>query len=241
MSVPTFAVFFAFSLKTDGGEPNWPVTAYISGIVLGLLWMVDELSVAASWYRRLSLGGMAMACLAGLLLVVLVHFSTWVHPVLEPFAGPATVDQPVPLRRLDPTLRLRGWRDLASQVDQLRHALREQGGEPVLAALGWSVPGLLAFYCEDHPAVYTLGSALGDRRSQYDFWRPNPLGDPEEFVGRTFLIVSAAPAKLAEAFESVETHRIASRMENGQPVAEWLIFVCRGYKGMSPPKDNQRF
>ncbi len=33
MSVPMFAVFLVFSLRTHG-EPNWPVTAYLSGLVL---------------------------------------------------------------------------------------------------------------------------------------------------------------------------------------------------------------
>ena len=34
MSVPMFLFFFLFSLKNGGGQANWPVTAYLSGMVL---------------------------------------------------------------------------------------------------------------------------------------------------------------------------------------------------------------
>src|SRR5262249_32723759 len=39
LSAPMFLLFFAFGLKTGGGEPNWPVTAYVSGIVLTAYWL----------------------------------------------------------------------------------------------------------------------------------------------------------------------------------------------------------
>ena len=34
-----FLVFFAFSFKTGGGELNWPITAYLSGLVLTAAWL----------------------------------------------------------------------------------------------------------------------------------------------------------------------------------------------------------
>src|SRR5207249_10906455 len=52
MSAPMFGVFFLFGFKTGGGEPNWPVTAYISGLVLGVIWLAGELQSAAGGYRR---------------------------------------------------------------------------------------------------------------------------------------------------------------------------------------------
>jgi 4-amino-4-deoxy-L-arabinose transferase-like glycosyltransferase len=230
MSAPMFGVFFVFSFKTGGGEPNWPVTAYISGLVLAALWLVDELRTATGWYRRLTLGGMTTASVVGILLTLVVHGSAWIGPLLAPLAGPATAEQPFPLRRLDPTLRLRGWRTLAAKVDDLRGKLREQNIEPVLAATGWSTPGLLGFYCEGHPTAYSLGLALGDRRSQYDFWRPNPISDAERFVGRTFVIVTPAAFAGQHAFDRVESYPVV-HVENGQPVAGWVVSVCHGYRG----------
>jgi 4-amino-4-deoxy-L-arabinose transferase-like glycosyltransferase len=236
MSAPMFGVFLLFSFKNGGGEPNWPVTAYISGMVLGMVWLAEELPAARGWYRRLALGGMGLACASGLLLTLFVHGSAWIDPLLAPLAGPATADQPYPLRRLDPTLRLRGWRTLAAEVDRLRADLRGQDQEPVLAAAGWSTPGLLGFYCQGHPTAYCLGTALGDRRSQYDLWRPNPISDVEQFIGRTFVIVTSGAFDCHHAFQRVETYALLC-IENGQPVAGWVVTVGHGYRGFGSQTD----
>ncbi len=243
MSAPMFGVFLLFSFKTGGGEPNWPVTAYISGLVLGIIWMADELSRAKGWYRRSAFGGLVASCTVGVLLTLFAHCSAWLHPVLLPFAGPSTAEQPYPLRRLDPTLRLRGWRTLADHVDHLRQQLHERDIDPVLAGVGWSMPGVVGFYCEGHPTVYTLGLALGDRRSQYDFWRPNPLADVGDFLGRTFLVVAPGHVELASAFERIEAHPV-THLEKGQPVAGWCVFVCHGYRGFGhnvDPAKNRHY
>jgi hypothetical protein len=244
MSAPMFAVFLAFSPKTDGGEPNWPVTAYFSGLVLGILWLAEELRRSHGWYRRSTIAGLAAASVAGVVLVVFVHYSTLAHPLLTPFAGPATPNQPFPLRRLDPTLRLRGWRELAYQLDDVRRGLLIQGETPVLTAAGWSLPGLLGFYCENHPPVYSLGLALGDRRSQYDLWRPNPIRDVEEFAGKTFIVIGCEAAQLRDMFVSIETRYAVTHLETGQVLGQWAVLVCRGYRGTPrhfDPLKGQRF
>jgi 4-amino-4-deoxy-L-arabinose transferase-like glycosyltransferase len=243
MSAPMFGVFFVFGFKTGGGEPNWPITAYISGLVLGVLWMVDELHVATGWYRRWALGGLAGASAAGILLTVFVHEAAWIDPLLVPLAGPATSEQPFPLRRLDPTLRLRGWRTLAAEVDRIRAKLRERNIEPVVATTSWSLSGLVGFYCADHPTAYSLGLALGDRRSQCDFWRPNPVSDCAQFVGRTLVVVAPAgldPRPWCDRFESYPVNC----SENGQPTAAWVVVVCYNYRGFSADaaaRNNQHY
>jgi 4-amino-4-deoxy-L-arabinose transferase-like glycosyltransferase len=236
MSAPMFGTFFLFGFKTDGGEPNWPITAYLSGLVLGGLWLVDELRTAGGWYRRLALGSLAAAVLAGISMTLVVHFSAAIAPLLLPLAGPPTAEQPYPLRRLDPTLRLRGWRCLAEEVDRRRLALRERQIEPVLATTGWNMPGLVGFYCAGHPTVYSLGPAFGDRHSQYDFWQPNPLSNSSQFAGRTFIIVTGAPMDLRGVFERVEVYPVRYE-ECGHAVAGWTILVCYGYRGFGAGAD----
>jgi hypothetical protein len=175
---------------------------------------------------------LGLACALGLAVTALMHQSTWVHPLLAKLSGPPSEDVPLPLRRFDPTCRLRGARTLAAAVDQVRADLRGQGVEPVVAGAGWALPGLLGFYCEGHPVVYSLGPALGDRCSQYDFWRPNPVWDPREFAGRTFVFVGGESlAGLFTAFDEVETPQIVTHYAGGRPVARWTITVCRGYRG----------
>jgi 4-amino-4-deoxy-L-arabinose transferase-like glycosyltransferase len=234
LSAPMFAVFLVFSVKTGGGEANWPITAYISGLVLAAGWLRQQLRSPAVWYRRLTATGLAAACLLGLGLTAFAHYSEWAYPLLVKLAGPATDQQPVPLRRLDPTCRLRGWRTLGASVDEVCDRLRAEGVEPVLAGTGWSLPGEIGFYCSAHPPVYSVGPALGDRRSQYDLWRPNPVADSDEFRGRTFVIVGGSAAIFSGAFDRVEPPQVVTHYDNGQPVASWAVTVCRGFRGFAP-------
>jgi hypothetical protein len=100
-----------------------------------------------------------------------------------------------------------------------------------LAGASWSLPGEVGFYLPDHPQVYSLGPVLGDRRSQYDLWRPNPISDAERFIGRTFIVIGAG-SELAAEFGSVQCREV-THYESGQPVARWTISICRAYKGLA--------
>jgi 4-amino-4-deoxy-L-arabinose transferase-like glycosyltransferase len=230
MSMPMFAVFLAFSIKTDGGEANWPVTAYISGLVLGVIWMAEDLRIGRPWSRVASACGLGVAIAVGILLTAAIHCSAAIHPLLTALVGPPTPANPYPLRRFDPTLRLSGWQHLATEVDRRRKMLEAEGCDPVIAATGWNFPGLIGFYCEGHPTVYSVGPAFGDRRSQYDFWRPNPISDAQEFLGKTFLLIAPMAPNLQDAFEQIEVYPVV-HYDGGQPVAGWVVLVCRGFRG----------
>jgi hypothetical protein len=231
-SAAMFGVFAAFSLKT-AEEPNWPVTAYLSGIVLGTGWVIRQFRSPIEWYRRLSIASLSAACLLGLLVTLVMHRSDIARPVLLRISGQPSEKHPLPMRRFDPTCRLRGWHYLGSELDRICAELRAEGIEPVLAASSWTLPGEIGFYCDGHPQVYSLGLAVGDRWSQYDLWRPNPLWEPKEYKGCTFLFVGEPSASLANAFETLENPRVIEYQERGEPIARWTILVCRGYRGFS--------
>lgn len=241
MSVPMFLVFCLFGFKTGGGEPNWPITAYLSGLVLAVAWLARQLAEPRSWRHRVATGGLATVCALGALLTLLVHFTVQAQPILTKIAGAATAARPMPLRRVDPTCRLRGWRYLAAEIDRIRERLRTEGVEPLLAANSWSLPGEVGFYCQGHPTVYSLGLALGDRWSQYDFWRPNPVLDPDSFRGQTVVFVGGICPAVQAAFDYVEPPVPVHYEENGQLIAVWDVIVCRGYRGFPPPEGSKRF
>jgi 4-amino-4-deoxy-L-arabinose transferase-like glycosyltransferase len=229
LSVPMFLVFLAFSLKTKV-ELNWPVTAYLSGLVLTAGWLSRQCTSPAVWWRRLSHGTVLAASLLGLLVTVLMHHTEWLYPLYSPRTthhSPLTIS----VRRWDPTCRLRGWQALAREVDHLRAELRADGVEPVLAASGWNLPGAIAFYLPDHPPVYSFALAAGGRHSQYDFWRPNPVHDPEAFRGRTVIYVGGLSNPARTAFATIEPSRQVVHQVAGLPVAAWEITVCRGFRG----------
>lgn len=236
MSAPMFGVFLAFSLKTPT-EPNWPVTAYLSGAVLTAAWVARQLQSPRPWYRRLASCSLAAAAALGVAVTLFMHRSDLARPVLLRLSGPATPERPMPLRRFDPTCRLRGWRYLAAEVDLARAELAATGIDPVLAGIGWTLPGELGIYCQGRPVVYSLGLPLGDRWSQYDLWRPNPVWDAEAFAGRTFLVVGEADDRLRQAFEWVQEPRDVTYYEHGQPVARWQLTICHGFRGFQEVRE----
>lgn len=239
LSAPTFGLFLAFSFKTGGGEVNWPVTAYLSGLVLAAGWLTVPFQSPRGWYRRLNFAGLVLACGAGLLLTVFLHRSDYLHPLMSRVTGPPSPANRFPLRRFDPTCRLKGWRDtLAVEVDRVVDELRAGGEEPVLAATSWTVPGELGFYCRGHPQAYSVGLLVGDRHSQYDLW-PNPLDDGAALRGRTFVLVGYVEDVIKAAFDRVEPTRMVVHSENGQPISAWFITVCRGFRGFAKPKDTE--
>jgi 4-amino-4-deoxy-L-arabinose transferase-like glycosyltransferase len=240
-SAPMFLVFLAFAFKTGGGELNWPVTAYLSGFVLAAGWLERQLCSPVGWYRRATFVNLSLACGLGLGVSVFVHRSDWFYPALTRLAGPPPADNAFayPLRRLDPSCRLRGWRTLAAAVDAWRAELNAGGVDPVLASCSWNVPGELGVYCTGHPQAYSVGLALGDRHSQYDLW-PNPIGQKEEFLRRTFLLVGIITPEVRKAFDEVGPTRVVIHREHGQPIACWIVTVCRGYRGFVL-KQSDRF
>jgi hypothetical protein len=119
-------------------------------------------------------------------------------------------------------------------VDAVRESLRVQGIEPVIAGASWTLPGEIAFYCAGQPPVYSLGLAQGERHSQYDFWRPNPVEDAEAFLGRTFVYVGEINSFVRDAFDAVDEPQFVIHRERGQPIVGWWVTVCRGYRGFQP-------
>ncbi|MCS7047305.1 MAG: glycosyltransferase family 39 protein [Gemmataceae bacterium] len=241
LSVPMFIFFGIFSLKNGGGEANWPVAAYISGVVLAAVWLADELQSPDLARRRWIMSWTAGFVVAGLALSILIHRMSLVQPVLARIAGPATPRNPTPVRRFDPTARLRGRQFLARHIDSLRQRLRSRGIDPLLAAVTWIEPGALAFYCDGHPRVYCFGSALGERHSQYDLWRPNPLADPEVFRGQTFLIVGGRTKQLQEAFDCLEELEEVVFRDHGEPLNRWDISIGHGFRGFGPMPAKGRY
>jgi 4-amino-4-deoxy-L-arabinose transferase-like glycosyltransferase len=241
LSAPMFLLFLAFSPKTGGGEINWPVTAYLSGLVLAAAWLARQFDSPRRWYRTATGINLGLACVLGLMVTLFMHHSDWLHPLFARLAGPPTETNLFPVRRFDPTCRLRGWRALAAHVDAIRARLLAEGIDPVLAGNNWSLPGELGVYCAGHPQAYSLGLSMGDRHSQYDLW-PNPLADGETFKGRTFIVVGGDEDVLRKAFRTVEPVEIVDYRERGYPLSRWWVRVCRDYTGhVTPREDAQNY
>ncbi len=238
-SVPLVLVFVPFSLRVKT-QANWPAAAYLAGFLLALAWLRREWYGEPSRYRTIVRGLFALGVASSVALSIAVRFPQLLLPAFAALAPEPSDDRLAPVRNLDPTARLRGWRHLAAEVDAIRDRIaREDGQTAELATMTWTVPGELAFYCRGNPTVYSFGTALNDRYSQYDLWRPNPLADAQAFAGRTFVYVGEKLPDGTDAFDSlVGPYRVEYR-ENGVVVGGWKVWVARGYRGF-PIRDPNR-
>lgn len=227
-SVPVWGVFAVASLKS-GGQINWPAAAYVSGFVLAVGWVRDRL---AGPHRRYVARVVSGAAAVGLALSALVHFPGIMRAPLAAVAGAPTEKNPAPIRKFDPTARLRGWKTLGKEVDAIRARVRaDTGAEPVVAGTVWNLPGALGVYCDGHPETYSFGLAMADRHSQYDLWHPNPVADAQVFGGRSFVFVGDGLPADAGVFERVEQPTVVVYREEGVPVAVWWVWVGHGFRG----------
>jgi len=226
------AFFLLFSLKTRE-EPNWPITAYLSGLVLAAAWLDRQLHSPRLAYRRATLAALGSACALGIFIIVLMHHSEWFQGTLLRLSGPPTAQHPLPLRRFDPSCRLRGWQTLALNWTGCATIFVLEETIPCWPPLAGTCPAKWPFTAAATGGLFA-GLALGcDRHSQYDLWHPNPLSDSEFFRGRTFILVGGVPASLreAEAFEQIEPSHEVTHRQRGQVVAQWTVTICRGFRG----------
>jgi hypothetical protein len=230
-SVPVFVVFLLAAVKSKG-QLNWPAAAYVSGSMLAVAWVARQVTDRCPGYRRFARGCLAFAVVLGVALTAATRYPSPVRQVLAAFVPPPSSDTPAPIRKLDPTSRLYGRKILAAAVDEARDRVRaEEGEEPILVTMTWNNAGVLAFYCRDNPEVYTFGTALGHRHSQYDLWRPNPVADAQEFRGRTFVYVGELTPELQQAFDRADPPVEVVASDGGTPVAGWWVWVLRGFRG----------
>ncbi len=237
LSAPMFGVFLAFSFKTGGGEVNWPVTAYLSGMVLAGAWLGRASAVAAAaGIRRMTYAFSSLTCTVGLSLTFLMHRTRL------PVSAAGETDRRADARTL--RTRCASWTRVAGcaagrtwppTVDSpARTAFEQEGVEPVLAGCTGTCPASWASTATAIRRPTPSACRIGDRHSQYDLWH-NPIDNVAAFKGRTFLIVGGKSPGLCAAFEHVEDASRVIHRVHGNPISEWTLLIGRGYKGIAPP------
>jgi hypothetical protein len=235
LSAPVFALFLVASLRTPG-QINWPIAAYVGGLVLAVDWAFTHWRQSGENLRKLTSTSLVFASVIGLVITLITHYPQLARPIFLAVGGEPTAGHPLPLRRYDPTARLRGWRHLAAAVDELRASLWAEGDDPIIATAFWSLPAELGIYCAGHPDVFCFGAALQQRLSQYDLWQPNPTWNPELFVGKTLIYVGDVAPEVAAAFERMEHTQRVEYSEGGHPLVYWNVTVGRGFRGFGSPE-----
>src|SRR3990170_143136 len=140
--------------------------------------------------------------------------------------------------KMDPTARLRGWKDLGSSVTAVYDSMPAESAVFVFSD-SYAIASELAFYVKGHPRTYCIN--LGRRMNQYDLWpdmnqeleairtRDGP-GRPIHGIfvreGETEI-----PGDVAHGFVSWEK-RVVRVESRGRVIKVYSIFVCFDFKGL---------
>jgi 4-amino-4-deoxy-L-arabinose transferase-like glycosyltransferase len=224
---PVWGFFCIWSLHTRVNA-NWPAVSLAAGLLL----------IAAFWEKRLAKAGPYSIHRwlwpgLGLVMFLALH----VHDFL-PVPYRFSVDLPVkvpgveqPLEFINPTLRLKGWRDLGREVESLRRNNFANPEKVFIFSDNYDVTASLAFYTPGNPVTYCVD--MGRRKNQYDLW-PGPqdkVGWDAIFVRQKFK--KGVPEVIQGMFASVERREYESE-HKGNPARRFTIYVCKGFRGNWP-------
>ncbi len=201
LALPLLA-FYSILAVNDAGEANWTAAAVISALPL----------MAATWCE---LGKTSLAA----------RIIGWI--ALPPAIVLATVLLAAPAIRIPgvETLlyRIRGWDDLAQQVEQFNEA------EGLSFVIGdhYQTASLLAFYMDGNPRTFIVNRPR--IQNQYSFWRTyggKQLGQDAVYVTRQ----SLPPADLKEQFSRIDPPQETWSRQDGRRVRKFFLHPCRNYR-----------
>jgi undecaprenyl-diphosphatase len=212
-ALPVLAFYALLSLQGKV-QANWPAAAYPPLALLAAAALVERGRGLAAGARRrqrrllLAAAGLALAVSA------LGHVTDLLG--LPP--------------RLDPTTRLKGWRELGVQVTALRREMPDPA-RTFLVSDRYQVASELAFYVEGQPTAYNVN--LGRRLNQYDFWE-----GPAARIGWDALFVREGVGELdervAQAFARTEGPIVVEIRRGDRTVRQFAVYRGYGFRGMGP-------
>ncbi len=226
-------------------EANWMATGYTALVVL--IGRRADLAFAEGGRRKRAYvisWGIAVG------LIAMIHHTEWFYPAIARFVPGPSQRFAAPLRVYDATARMRGYEELAVEVEKRLESLRAAGEDPFVVTAYYQLASTLSFYMKGHPETYCLAWNFGMSRepvNQHDLWHPNPRHDPGPFLGRTVLVVEDAnqppnyamilrDKKVVRSIEPIERFEIKER---GVTVAAWDIAIGRDFRGVAGYEQNR--
>jgi len=188
-SIPCLIMIFFLSMR-QRINANWTAIFYPTGTILLAAWGCGELDCSPRFdrLRRFFRPGIWLGVLFAVLVYSLPYYINGAS-----FGG----------SKNDPLKRIKGWQQLAVQVEEYRSQLTPAAKEKTfLLAADREVVSQLAFYLPDTPRVYKWTSWPGVIDSQYDIWQKpdSRLGDDAIFILKEEI---AVPEELRNSFVSM--------------------------------------
>jgi undecaprenyl-diphosphatase len=211
-SVPVIMFFLVKSIQGKV-QANWALTGYIA------LMIAFSAAYIRKWGdlgRSGRLATVASVCLA-LLVTLFAYF-------------PSLLRLP---DRLDPSMRLVGWRELGKEASSRYKELSGKGPAFVFSD-SYQVASELAFYMDGKPVTYCADT--GRRMNQYDLWPGF-----ETLKGGNALFVrtkeKGLPEEVDSAFSNCEQEVITVTTKKRKTM-KFTVFTCYDFKGFKsrPPE-----
>jgi hypothetical protein len=220
---PSIVVFAATALVSFHSkvEGNWPVAAYITGLILVAYLLINAWENGARFQR---IWPMLCVVVAALLSMVSLYPSL-VYSVGLKYKHPSK----------DRFMELYGWKTLGNRVQQERFAM---GTDPFIFGINYRMPSEAAFYLPDQPQTYSL--FLNDRANEYMFWE-----DPTKLVGRDAICIHDTDGPdhlddLRQVFRRVEVQKPLLVYKNppypNKPIRTIQVYRCYHFNGYDVKK-----
>jgi len=202
-------VILFFVVKSVQGkvQANWAMTGYITGLIAFSEVYMSRWKEHGDLLKKIIIAGIVLS----FMVAAIAHYPSKFH---------------VPVT-LDPSSRLRGWKELGRQVSDLHDEMRK-GGRVFILSDSYQISSELAFYGKGHPITYCVN--LGRRMNQYDLWP-----DFYNLITSDAIFVTIGGAELhpgiRDAFHHYEK-RFLRVYDKDRLLREYSVFLCHGFKGM---------
>jgi hypothetical protein len=243
---PYLAVVLSSALFTNA-QLNWTAPAWFALIITAAWFVSTRLPDPASWKRW---RGVLYATLAyGLLLMPFAHNMPLLYPAFAWVQTNVLKYDSVRVRQWDPTARLRGWKDLALELDQRR--LAHLGPDAFFLVEDYGEASAIEFYAPGHPTTYVMGTFIEDpkrrgRMTQWNMWPNRSLERGKtQLLGRNAIYIGRRWKVLDDSFERIEqigeTYRMTITVFGKQyELANYRIWALYNFKGMPKPTDGKK-
>jgi len=205
-SIPIILFFLLKSLHGKV-QANWALPGYATGLLAFSMLFIGRWETIKRWLRLVIVVG-----------VILSFAATVITHSLPIFKLPA---------KIDPSARIRGWKELGAEVSRLSDELSKKGLFFIFSDR-YQVSSELAFYVKGHPVTYCVN--LGRRMNQYDLW---PGIDNLIHLNAIFVTIGNArmPEAFITGFDRCEKN-VFDVYTRGQKLRDYSIFTCYDFKGM---------
>src|SRR5208282_4787254 len=215
-SIPVLGFFLLKALQGKV-QANWAMFGYVTGIIAAV---------------RFSLNGRTN--IRRVFFSICIGFALFITAVSH---YPSLVGLP---QNLDPSARLRGWKELGIEVSKLSEQTTDRSVF-ILFSDSYQIASELAFYVKGNPETFSIN--LGRRMDQYDLWpdindraaelrrQEGPSG--AEIVNGIFVQSGnrTMPPVVANAFDHF-TKNLFKVTEHGRILREYSIFICYNFKNL---------